>query len=50
MGCDMMQGYLIGRPMRPESLIDYLGSFDPASIAIPNDGRALRDSKIWKRA
>lgn len=50
MGCDMMQGYLIGRPMRPEALVEYLATFDPASIAVPADGRALRDSKIWKRA
>lgn len=50
MGCDMMQGYLIGRPMAPDALINYLETFDPASIAVPADGRALRDSKIWKRA
>lgn len=50
MGCDMMQGYLIGRPMRPEELVDYLKTFDPSSIAVPADGRVLRDSKIWKRA
>ncbi|MFM6853372.1 MAG: EAL domain-containing protein [Sphingopyxis sp.] len=50
MGCDMMQGYLIGRPMRPEALLEYLGSFDPASITVPNDGRVLRDHKFWKRA
>jgi EAL domain-containing protein (putative c-di-GMP-specific phosphodiesterase class I) len=50
MGCDMMQGYLIGRPMRSEALVSYLATFDPTSIAVPADGRALRDSKIWKRA
>jgi EAL domain-containing protein (putative c-di-GMP-specific phosphodiesterase class I) len=50
MGCDMMQGYLIGRPMPPDALASYLETFDPASIAVPADGRALRDSKIWKRA
>ena len=50
MGCDMMQGYLIGRPMRPDALMEYLETFDPASISVPADGRALRDSKIWKRA
>jgi len=50
MGCDMMQGYLIGRPMRPEDFLDYLKKFEPASITVPNDGRVLRDNKFWKRA
>jgi EAL domain-containing protein (putative c-di-GMP-specific phosphodiesterase class I) len=50
MGCDMMQGFLIGRPMRPEALIAYLQNFDSAALSVPNDGRALRDRKIWKRA
>ena len=50
MGCEMMQGYLIGRPMRPEILLDYLETFDPASITVPNDSRVLRDHKFWKRA
>lgn len=50
MGCDMMQGYLIGRPMKPEALVDYLREFDPATITVPNDGRVLRDHKFWKRA
>ncbi len=50
MGCDMVQGYLIGRPMKPEALTDYLTSFDPATITFPNDGRVLRDHKFWKRA
>jgi EAL domain-containing protein (putative c-di-GMP-specific phosphodiesterase class I) len=50
MGCDMVQGYLIGRPMRPEALTTYLDAFDPATITFPNDGRVLRDHKFWKRA
>lgn len=50
MGCDMMQGYLIGRPMRIDALVEYLGRFDPASISVPNDSRALLDHRIWKRA
>ena len=50
MGCDMVQGYLIGRPMKPEAFIDYLATFDPATITVPNDGRVLRDHKFWKRA
>lgn len=50
MGCDMVQGYLIGRPMKPDALVDYLGRFDPATITVPNDGRVLRDHKFWKRA
>jgi diguanylate cyclase len=50
MGCDMMQGYLVGRPMRPDALVTYLREFDPATITVPNDGRVLRDHKFWKRA
>lgn len=50
MGCDMLQGYLIGRPMRPEALLEYLASFDPDAQSTPNDGRVLRDHKFWKRA
>jgi len=50
MGCDMMQGYLIGRPMTLDRLADYLAHFDPASIAVPGDGRLLRDHRFWKRA
>lgn len=50
MGCDMVQGYLIGRPMKPDAFVEYLGSFDPATITVPNDGRVLRDHKFWKRA
>ncbi len=50
MGCDSMQGFLIGRPMRADALPAFLDRFDPASITIPFDGRALRDHRIWKRA
>ncbi len=50
MGCDMVQGYLIGRPMKPEALVEFLRNFDPATITVPNDGRVLRDHKFWKRA
>ena len=50
MGCDMVQGYLIGRPMKPEALGAFLRNFDPATITVPNDGRVLRDHKFWKRA
>ena len=50
MGCDMMQGYLIGRPMRPEDFLAFLGTFDAATITVPQDGRVLRDHKFWKRA
>ena len=50
MGCDIVQGYLVGRPMRADALIQHLASFDPASIAVPNDGRVLRDHSFWKRA
>lgn len=50
MGCDIVQGYLVGRPMRPEAMVEHLATFDPASIAVPNDGRVLRDHSFWKRA
>lgn len=50
MGCDMVQGYLIGRPMKPEALVDFLARFDASAITVPNDGRVLRDHKFWKRA
>ena len=50
MGCDMMQGYLIGRPMRMDAFIDYLGRFDPETISVARNGSALSDHRIWKRA
>ncbi len=50
MGCDMMQGYLIGRPMRIEDFVEYLGQFDPATITVPNDISTLLDHRIWNRA
>ncbi len=50
MGCDMMQGYLIGRPMRPEAFAGYLESFDASRLTTPADGRVLTDHKFWKRA
>ena len=50
MGCDMVQGYLVGRPMKPEALVDFLSRFDATAITVPNDGRVLRDHKFWKRA
>lgn len=33
MGCDKAQGYLIGRPMPFEALIDYLANYSPAKAA-----------------
>ena len=50
MGCDMMQGYLVGRPMRPEAFVDYMRQFDPKTITTPNDMRVLFDHKFWARA
>jgi EAL domain-containing protein (putative c-di-GMP-specific phosphodiesterase class I) len=50
MGCDVMQGFLIGRPMRADTIVEYLARFDPQSIAVPFDPRALRDQRIWKSA
>lgn len=33
MGCDKAQGYLIGRPMPFEALVDYLAAYSPAKAA-----------------
>ncbi len=33
MGCDKAQGYLIGRPMPYEALVDYLADYSPAKAA-----------------
>ncbi len=33
MGCDKAQGYLIGRPMPYEALVDYLADHSPAKAA-----------------
>jgi EAL domain-containing protein (putative c-di-GMP-specific phosphodiesterase class I) len=50
MGCDMMQGYLIGRPMRPELFINFLSEFDAQKLVTPNNSSVLHDHKFWKRA
>ena len=50
MGCDMMQGWLVGRPMPVADVRPYLENFDPQSIATPADQRALRDKRLWLRA
>jgi diguanylate cyclase len=50
MGCDMMQGYLIGRPVRPEMLGEYLARFDSDRINTPQDMRVFFDNKFWQRA
>lgn len=50
MGCDLVQGYLVGRAMMPSELIAFLAQFDARHIAVPADGRVLRDARFWKRA
>ena len=50
MGCDMMQGWLVGRPMPVADVRPYLENFDPQSIATPADERALRDKRLWLHA
>jgi diguanylate cyclase len=50
MGCDIVQGYLIGRPMPLANLPDFLNQFDVASISFPRDTRVLHDASFWKRA
>lgn len=50
MGCDMMQGYLIGRPMRLANMVEYLERFDAGTLAVPQQASTLLDHRIWKRA
>lgn len=50
MGCDMMQGYLIGRPMRLPAMVEYLDRFDAGTLAVPQQASTLLDHRIWKRA
>lgn len=50
MGCDLVQGYLIGRPMPLADLAGFLGSFDESSIAFPKDQSVLTNAAFWKRA
>lgn len=50
MGCDMVQGYLIARPMPAHYLPEFLSGFDAQSLRTPADGRALTDQAFWRRA
>jgi diguanylate cyclase len=50
MGCDIVQGYLVSRPMPLADLPGFLQSFDVATISYPRDSRVLHDANFWKRA
>lgn len=50
MGCDVMQGYLIGRPVPIKEFLRNVTAFDLSKITFPHDISALTNHKIWKRA
>ena len=50
MGCDMVQGYLIGRPMQRDDFITFHQGFDGQRLVIPRDMRVFTDRSFWKHA
>ena len=50
MGCDMVQGYLIGRPMPLADIGRFINAFDESTIAYPRSTSVLRDASFWRRA
>ncbi len=50
MGCDMVQGYLIGRPMPLSEVAAFIAGFDESTIAYPRNTSVLRDASFWRRA
>ena len=50
MGCDMVQGFLIGRPMPLAQIAGFIRTFDESTIAYPRSTSVLRDAGFWKRA
>jgi diguanylate cyclase len=50
MGCDMVQGYLVSRPMQLVDLPAFITSFDAATISFPKDNSVLNNAAFWKRA
>jgi diguanylate cyclase len=50
MGCDIVQGYLIGRPMPLNDIAAFVAGFDETSIAYPRSTSVLRDAAFWRRA
>jgi diguanylate cyclase len=50
MGCDMVQGYLIGRPMQRDDFVTYHQSFDGQRLIVPRDQRVFTDRSFWKHA
>lgn len=50
MGCDMVQGYLISRPLPLSDVATFVKGFDESTIAYPRNASVLRDASFWKRA
>lgn len=50
MGCDMVQGYLISRPIPLGDVAAFIREFDESTIAYPRNTSVLRDASFWKRA
>lgn len=50
MGCDLVQGYLISRPVPFEALLTYLGEQDRIIEAMASKPVFLRSGTSWKRA
>lgn len=50
MGCDMVQGYLISRPLPLGEIAAFVNGFDESTIAYPRNASVLRDASFWKRA
>jgi EAL domain-containing protein (putative c-di-GMP-specific phosphodiesterase class I) len=50
MGCDMVQGFLISRPMPFEGLIQFLSADLPVIRSSPETGAFNQPASFWKRA
>lgn len=50
MGCDLVQGYLISRPLPLPALMTYLGEQDRLAETLSNKPMFLRSESFWKRA
>jgi EAL domain-containing protein (putative c-di-GMP-specific phosphodiesterase class I) len=50
MGCDLVQGYLISRPVPFDALLTYLGEQDRLAETMASKPIFLRSGSFWKRA